>query len=807
MRRVNLLHDLAGDLAYAVRLLRKWPGFALAAILTLALGIGANTAVFSVIDSVLLRPLPFRDADRLLVITEYGEGVPKTGSPLLRYQTRAAQNNVFSETAAYWDVSGGNGMVLGGDSAEHLQFSIVAGGFFSILGVKPVIGRTFSQQEEAPGGGRVFLASYGTWQRFLGGSPSAIGKAFRLDGVPYTLIGVLPQEFHFPGNCAIWTATGTMGAWPSHDRVSHQFWMLGRLKPSATAARAQAEMDAIQKQLAVAYPDTDANWRVNVRPLMDEFVGGVRVSLWVMFGAVGFVLLIACSNVVNLLLARATAREREFAVRAALGARRARLVRQTVAETLLLATAGAALALVFAKFGLEVMVKLNARSIPRFEQPQLSAGVLAFSAGLAILSTLLVGFVPGLQASRLALFETLRDQRSGSDARHSVRLRNLLAVCEIALTVLLLSGAGLMLRSFQRLREVDTGFHADRVITMPIALPNVDRSAAQRIALLHELLEDLNRTPGIEMAAATDRIPLSGESNWGRINVVGRPLLDSAHAPSVEARAVSANYFRTLGIRLLRGREFDDSDVLAQRRVTVINQAMANQFWPGGDPVGQRLVSPYNPGQMTEIIGVVANIKDFALDLESPPEMYSPYSWWSTMNLVVRSNEDAATIIRLLRVEVAKIDPQVPIYDIMPLTELLKRSIGRQRFELLLLGIFASIALLLAVVGIYGLLAFTVGQRTQEMGLRIALGANPSGVVRMVVAQGFKLVAFGLLCGLLASFALTSLMRSLLYGVSPHDPVTLAAVITILAATGAVACWIPARRILRVDPMIALRRG
>jgi putative ABC transport system permease protein len=799
------------DFLYAFRLLRKSPGFALAAVLTLGLGIGANTAVFSVIYWVLLRPLPFPHSDRLVLISEYSPGnVAKTGSPLLRFQARAAQNSVFQQSAAYWDVSGGNGLVFGaGGAAERLRFSIVTSGFFPILGARPAIGRGFLPAEDQPGSGaKVFLASDAAWRGLLGGDRAALGKTYLLDSEPHTLVGVLPPDFHYPQDCSLWLPTGALSARTLQDRVSHQFWILGRLRPNVPLARAQAEMDAIQRRFAEAWPSTDANWRVQVRPLLEEFVGNVRASLWILFGAVGFVLLIACTNVVNLLLARGAARAREFAVRAALGASRSRLLRQAFAETLLIAAAGAALALVLANAALRALVALSAGSIPRLEEPRLSLPAILFSATLALASAFLVGIAPGLGASSLAFADALRaGQRAGFSTRRGTRLRNLLVVCEIALTLLLLSGAGLMLRSFEQLRRVDPGFHPEHLTAVRISLPDgpLYPKAFQRAAFLRQLLESLNGAPGIEMATAADRLPLSGETNWGRLNIAGRPVLDSANAPSVEGRAVSANYFRTLGIPLLRGRAFSDDDVAAQRHVAVINREMAERFWPGGDPLGQRVVSAYHPDDSREIVGVVENIKDSSLDAQSPAEMYTPYGGWTTMNIVVRSGLNPADVMAKIRAEAARLDRGVPVYDVRRLTEIVRGSMARQRFELLLLAVFAAAALLLAAVGIYGLLAFTVSCRVQEIGLRMALGARPSGVLALVLARGMKLVALGVAAGLAASLALTRLLTTLLYDVSPADPLTLAAVSFILALAGALACWIPARRALRVDPVQALR--
>jgi putative ABC transport system permease protein len=812
-RRWRYLEEAQADAHYALRQLGRSPILAVVCVLTLALGIGANTAIFSAVYAVLLRPLPFKNADRLALVTEYNPGnVAKTGSPFLRYRERAERSTAFEETGGYWNVSGGNGLVFGGGgAAERLQFSIVTNSFFTILGVQPRIGRTFSQSEEAPGGAKVFLASDALWRRLLGGSPQAIGTPFRLDGDLYTLIGILPPDFDFPGACDIWMPIGVLGTNPLHDRISHQFWMIGRLRPAVGAAQAQAELDGIQRQLAEAFPTTDANWHVNVKPLLDEFVANARTSLWVLFAAAGFVLLIACTNIANLLLARAIARRREFAVRAALGAARGRLLRQAFTETLVLVCAGTALALVLANLGLRTIVALSAGSIARFDQTHLSVEVFAFSATMALIVTLLVAAAPGLYASAIALSESLQDGQRGGVSRRSTSLRNALVVSEVALALLLLCGAGLMIRSFIQLRRVDPGFDPRQLTSMKIALPDARYPGSdQRAAFLQQLLQRLNATPGIEMAASTDRLPLSGEGNWGTINIVGRPLLDTAHAPSVEGRSISANYFRALGIPLLRGRELTERDVAEATRVTIINQTMANALWPGSDPIGQRVFGSAgaraDPSSAREVIGVVGDVKDVALDADSPPEMYVPFHWWNVMNVVMRSTMAPAALAAAARSHVAALDQEVPVYGIARLDELVNHSVARQRFELSLLALFASIALILAAVGIYGLLSFAVSRRTHEMGLRMALGAHPRSVLAQVMSDGMKLVLLGLGLGLLASLALMRLVRGLLYQLSPADPVTFAAGAVILVVVGAFACSIPARRAMRLDPMVALRR-
>jgi putative ABC transport system permease protein len=805
------LEDFLADARFGARQLIRNPVVAVICILTLALGVGANVAIFSAVYAVLLRPLPFKDAGRLVLVNEYRAGnIGKTGSPFVRYLQRAQHNDVFDASGGYWDVSGGNEIVFGdGSIVERARFSIVTSSFFPLLGVQPALGRAFSAKENQPGTPRTFLASYKLWSERLGNSADAIGKVFRLDGEPYTLIGVLPQDFNFPISCDIWMPIGVLGEGFIQDRVSHQFWMIARLRPGASVERAQTEMDVIQNQLANAYPASDANWGVTVRPLLDDIVGDVRRSLWVLLGAVGFLLLIACTNVVNLLLARAVSREQEFAIRSSIGAGRLRLLRQLFAESLIIAASGAGVSLFLGKFVLQVLARVSEGSIPRFEHPELSVAAFAFCCGLALLATLLVGAAPGFHASRVDSAISLGSgQRSTVGSRRANSLRNLMVVSQVACTLLLLSGAGLMLRSLVQLRRIDPGFDPRHLISMKIALPDaLYPRTEQRTAFLRELLNRLNAIPGIMGASATDRLPLSGERNWGAINIAGRLVLDPAHAPSVEGRSVSAGYFRTLGVRLLRGRVFSARDVAEARHVTVINQTMANQFWPGTDPIGQRISSAYHPDSSAEVVGVVENVKEFGLGASAPPEMYSPYQWWSVMNLLIRGTGDSAGLLPTVRHHVAALDSQVPVYEVRTMDEVVNRSLARLNFEFLLLSAFAFLALLLASVGIYGLMVFMVSTRTAELGLRLALGASPSALLEMVVAQGMKLILFGTVLGVLMSITLSRVLGTLLVEVKSTDPLTLAATAMILVVVGAVAIVIPARRALHVDPLVTLRVG
>jgi putative ABC transport system permease protein len=802
------IQDLAQDIGYGARTLRKNPGFTAVAVVTLALGIGANTAIFSVVEAVLLRPLPFKDPSRLLVLTEYNPGKAEmTGVPFPDYIEWKNQNRVFEETAAYFHINASNDMVLGGTgSAERVQFSIVTNSFFSILGVQPARGRGFLAVEEQPGGPKVFLSSDALWRRSFGADPAAIGKAFLLDGESYTLAGVMPHGFQFPLGRDIWVPTGVLGERGIHDRISHPYRVLGRLPPGVTPKQAQAEMDRIAGQLAQTYPVTNANWRVRIRPLLDEFVGNVRTSLWVLLGAVTFILLIACTNTVNLMLARASAREQEFAIRASLGAARGRLVRQSLTESLLIVALSIIVALPLASWGLDAIVSMTSIQIPRMEPFRLSAPVLAFTALLAAVTTVLVGVAPALQFSAGSFQESLREgQRGATHGMRSRRLRNAIVVSEVALALLLLCGAGLMLKSFVQMSRVDPGFNTEHLVTMKIALPDTQyRKAEQTVAFLDRLLERLGSLPGVK-AAATSTLPMSGESNWNSFNIAGRPFVDSSRAPAAEWRGISTNYFQTMGIPLLRGREFRDGDPQEASHSVIVNEAMAKQFWPGGDAIGRHLLSVTGPPRDREIIGIVANVRSFGLDTESKPEFYQPYGAWWYMNVVLRTTQNPALIIPAARREIAALDKGVPVYQVATMDQLLSRSAAPHRFNLFLLGLFAALALILAAVGIHGLLAFGVGRRRQEIGIRMALGARPENILRLIVWQGMKQVLIGVVLGVAASLVLTRFMSGLLYGVSSTDPLTFGGVAILLSLVALVACYIPARRAMRVDPMVALR--
>jgi predicted permease len=806
-RGVVLLESFGQDVRYGLRQLRRSPGFTVIAVLTLALGIGANVAIFSIVYAVLLRSLPFKNADRLVDLTEYRRGgVDQGGVPYPDYAVWRQQDAVFEEMAAYFLINASNDIVLGGPlSTERERYSVVTNSFFTILGVEPALGHGFSASDEIPGGGKVFLVSDVVWRSVLGGDPGAVGKTYLLDGENFTLIGVMPPEFDFPKGCGIWLPVSTLGGSGLHDRISHDFHVLGRLRPGTNLSQAEAQFETIQGRLAKAYPSTDTDWHVRAQPLLNEIVGNVGTSLFVLLGAVGFILLIACTNVVNLMLARASAREKEFAIRSALGAGRMRLLRQNLTEAFVMVCVSIVLAVAFAKWGLALAVSVTSIHLPRMEPFHLNVSVLAFMCAVAALTTILVGLVPALQASWQDPQGPLRDERhSGGTGLRGRRLLGGLVVSEVALALLLLCGAGLMLRSFVQLIRVNPGFRTEHLLTMKIALPSAEyRKSEQTSAYLDRLLERLRTVPGVQSAAAATTLPMSGESDWGTFLAAGRSAPDWSKASTASWRGVSVDYFRTLGIPLLRGREFTPADAKNQN-TAIINEAMAKKFWPGTDPIGQQLFVGHRPNPL-EIIGVVGNARGTGLRGEAKPEMYTlPRGLWYAF-LVLRTNHEPSSLASTVREQVVSLDKGVPVYQMATMDQLLNGSVAPERFDLFLLVLFAALALGLAAVGIYGVLAFSVSWRTHEIGIRLALGAHQGDILLLVVRQGMKPVLVGIVLGIAGAVGLMRVMASLLYGVSATDPATFIAVAALLTTVAMMACYVPARRATRADPMVALR--
>jgi putative ABC transport system permease protein len=806
-RGTNFVETLARDLHHGLRVIRKFPGFTTITVLTLALGIGANTAIFSVVENVLLRPLPFRNANRLVDITEYSPGkVDSTGVSYPDYLVWKQETTAFEETAAYFLIRASNDIVLGGPfSAERARYSIVSNSFFSILGVQPALGRGFSVGDETPGRTKVFLISDALWHGTFGADVHAIGKSYLLDGEIYTLAGVMPARFDFPKGCGIWVPVGAFGQFALHDRVSHPFHVIGRLRPRITLAQAEAQIESIQGHLGQIYQKTDAGWHARAVPLLDEITGDVRTSLFVLFGAVSFILLIACTNVVNLMIARASSRDREFAIRTALGAGRMRILSQNLVEASLIVGFSILLSIAFAKGGLALVVSLTSIHLARMESFQLSIPVLAFTAGIATATTIIVGFASSFQVSRQDPQTTLRSgRRRGDFFPRGGRLRDVLIVSEVTLALVLLCGAGLMIKSFAQLNRVNPGFETEHLVTMKIALPGAAYpKSAQTTAFFDRILERLQSLPGVKDAAVTTSLPLTGESDWGSFQIAGRETSDWTHAYAAEGRAISLSYFRTLGIPVLRGRDFTPGDL--QHNTIVINETMAKKYWSGIDPIGKRLISIDERSNPHEIVGVVADVKSFGLAAESKPEMYTLYRGAWYMNLVLRTNQNPQSVVLAVRKQIATIDKGVPVYQVAKMDQLLSDSVAPERFETFLLALFAAIALVLCAVGLYGVLSYSVNMRSHEIGIRLALGASRARMLRLIAWQGMSLVMIGIVLGLPAAFLLTRLIASLLYGVGATDPVTFSAVTVLLILVSFVACYIPARRTLRVDPMIAIR--
>lgn len=800
------IEDFLADLRYSFRQLVRNPFASAVCVVTLALGIGANAAIFSLVDAVLLRSLPFKNADRLVDLTEYkAGGVDSGGVSYPDFLAWRQQNTVFEETAAYSLINASNDIVLGGPfSTERERYSTTTNSFFTILGVQPSLGRGFSAADELPGGEKVFLVSDAVWHGVFGGDQQALFKTFLLDGENYTLIGVMPPGFDFPKGCGIWVPASTLGERGLNDRISHANHVLGRLPPGTNLSQAAAQIEVIQERLAKIYPDTDADWHPRAQPLLNAIVGNVKTSLLVLLGAVGFILLIACSNVVNVMLARASARRKEFAIRSTLGAGPARLMRQNLTEAFLVVCLSVVLAAALAKWGLTLALAVTSANLPRMQSFHLSWPVLAFLTAIATLTAMLVGLAPALQTSRFSPEGLLEGQRSGTSGRHSQQFRNALIVSEVALALLLLCGAGLMLRSFVQLIRANPGFEAEHLLTMKIALPGGAYPKPEQTSVyLEQLLERLQTLPGVQSVAAASTLPLSGESDWGTFLMAAGPTADWANASVADWRGVTVDYFRTMGIPLLRGRAFMQAD-LKNQNTLIINEAMARKFWSGTDPIGQHIFIGHRSNPL-KVIAIIGDTKGGGLNTDANPEMYTLLRGFWYAFLVVRTNQEPSKMTSAIREQVAALDRGVPVYQIATMDQLLSRSVAPQRFDLFLLVLFGALAVGLAAVGVYGVLAFSVSQRTHEIGIRLALGAHPRDVLRLIVRQGMKLVCTGIVLGMVGAVALTRLMSSLLYGVSPTDPVAFLAAAVLLMIAAILACYVPARRAMRVDPMVALR--
>ena len=812
------MRNLFQDFRYALRQLRKNPGFTAVAVLTLALGLGANTAIFSVIDAVLLRPLPFHTPGRLVVLrpTEPGRH-DDIGVSYPTFLDWRAQNHVLGGLSVFREE---DFTLTGSGEPAHLTGAVVSANLFSVLGVPPAAGRDFTPEEDQPAGtGLPVILSHSLWQNRFGADPKIIGQSLTLDGQTFSIIGVMPASFQFPVQrtpVEFWT-TIALDSQPVNNsppitsqRGAGYLDVIARLKPQVTMATAQTEMARIQDGLNRQYPENRPKG-ISLVPEADAVVGDMRQGLFILLGAVGLVLLIACANLSNLLLARATTRTKEISVRTALGATRWMIVRQLLAESMLLAAAGAAAGLGLAAWGIKLLTALAPGDLPRITDSGINLQVLIFTAVVAVFTSILFGLVPALQSAKPELAAALKEGgRSGTETLARGRLRSALVVTEMALAMVLLVGAGLLLRSLVGLGRVDPGFAKDHVITFGLDLPDRYRQT-QRVAFYRSLLDRVRATPGVRSASAAYPLPLSADDVKTSFEVEGRPMKKSEY-PVTTLHIIDRDYFRALGIQLLSGRGFNSQDdAVAASPVVIISERLARQTFPGEDPVGRRIkpgISSGNSGEpMRLIVGVVGDVRAEGLGAPSIPESYVPYAQlpFAPMSVMVRTEIAPANMVPTLTTEVQSLDSALPLLHVKTLDEYVDDSVVGTRFETFLLGTLGALAFLLTAVGLYGVISYTVVQRTREMGIRLALGADRAAILGMVVKRGLLLACSGALIGLAAAFFLTRLMASLLFGVGPKDPVTFVCVPIALLAVAILASYVPARRAAMVEPMVALR--
>jgi putative ABC transport system permease protein len=797
------------DVRYGLRSLLKKPGFTLTAIIALALGIGANTAIVSVINGVLLRSLSYANPDRIVMLWERGltgERTQNVVSPgnFLDWQK---QSTSFEHMAAVADqrvnVTGG-----GGDP-EEIKAQFVSQPFFPALGVQPLVGRSLLPKEHTVGNDLVILLSHELWQTRFGADPEIVGKQATISGRQRTIVGVMPPGFHFLDNqVKAWMPLALDPAINYREVTGRYLRVVARLKPSVTVQQAQGELTGIAKQLEQALPKYNTGWGVTVLPMHEQVVGEIRPILVVLFAAVAFVLLIACANVANLLLARAASRQKELALRAALGASRMRLVRQMLTESVLLALMGGLLGVVLAFWGIHLLIGFGPDNIPRLNEISIDPRVLGFTFGISLLTGLLFGLIPAVQASRPDLNDALKEGSRGSTGGRSGTFRNVFVVAEVSLALVLLIGAGLMIRSFMRLQSVETGFNPENVLTMRAQLPKKKYSEPHQILDFFKQAQDrIAALPGVQAVGAISFLPLTGGmASRDAFKIVGQPPPKPGQEPGVEVRIVTPTYFRAMGIPLLKGRLLDERDV-KESRVLLINETMAKRYFPGLDPVGKQMEVFWDGSGPDEIVGVVGDIHEGALNKEPEPAIYwsHPRVPYSGMALVVRTSGDASRFGAAVQKEIRAIDPDQPVADVRTMQQVISKSIARPRFNTLLLTIFAGVALVLASVGLYGVMNYSATQRTHEVGIRMAMGATRVDIMRLVVGNGMMLTLTGIGIGVLASWALTRVMANLLFGVTATDLPTFIVVSAVLTAVAFVANYIPARRATRVNPVIALR--
>lgn len=805
------MNTLLQDVRYALRTFVRNPAFFVFAVAVLALGIGANTAIFTVAYNVLLRPLPYRDASRLVMVWEddsaYGfpQNTPSPGN----FSAWKTQNNVFTDVAA---MGGGQFDLSGKGAPQQLRAAIITANMFPLLGVKPMLGRNITPEEDKPGTKHVVILSHAVWMTNFGGDAHIVGNGISLNNVQYTVIGVMPQDFIFPDReTQIWTPMGFSDKdLVNHD--SHYLHVIARLKPGISLKAANANLAIIAQRLQKQFPDSNAKEGAFAVPLRDRLTGSSRLAAIILLGAVGFVLLIACANVANLVFARAAGRQKEVAMRMALGAGRARIIRQLLTESILLSVIAGGAGLILAIWTTPFLAYLVPAGLVPITGSGINTDILAFLIAVSILCGVLFGLAPALRISRLDLVNAIKQSGSGSGAgRSATRTRDILVVAEVALALVLFSGATLMVRSFMNVRDLDPGFRPAHVLALETELPFPKYAdVTRRNSFFQQVLERVNHLPGVVAAGCTTWLPLT---NWGGANgivIEGRPALGPGHAMIPNTRMISDEYMQAIGMRLVKGRVFNANDGAKTPKVALVNEAAAKKFWTGEDPIGTRfrLDNNSNVQAWITIVGIVGDVRQAGLDQPPRPEIYYPYNQWDFFApgyLAVRTSGNPMSIANAVREQIWAVDKDQPVTGVMPLEQMLSDYLAPRELQSSLLGGFAGFALLLAALGIYAVLAFSVAQRTQEIGVRIALGAQPRDILRDVLARGLKLAGIGVAIGVAAALGLSQLLASLLFGVSATDPWTLAGAVAVLLGVALAACYIPARRAMNVDPMVALR--
>ena len=822
------LEALWRDLHFGARMLRKNPGFTATAILTLALGIGANTAIFSVVHAVLLSSLPYRQPDRLVQVwgALTNEGIPRNQLSDPEWFELVDTNQSFEQAAAFYPNNGAN---LGSDEAapQRVTRGLASSNFFSVLGVEPILGRTYSADEDQPGHSQVAVISYDLWRSLFAGDLNAAGKTIRLNARPFIVIGVLPSGFQFGGGMQVWTPLALDRNHPN-PRGNHSWQVIARLKPGTSLAQASADMDRFANQIARENPDfyrPDMGWGVYIVPLREELVGQIRPALLILSAAVGIVLLIACANIANLLLARSSAREKEMAIRASLGAGRWRTIRQLLTESVLLSLFGGVLGLALGGWGMVVIRGLQSSILPHIGEVKLDSSVLLFTLGIAVLTGILFGLAPAIHVSTPQLQDTLKEGgRGGSGGPGGQRLRSALVIAEIALSVLVVAGAGLLVKSFYRLLRVDPGFQTDHVLTLRMNLPAATYPAGTpEIQFFRNVLDRVRTLPGVSSAGAISQLPMGSYYSSGSTSIEDSNSQALTHDPSTpfgyletDYRFITPGYFETMHTRLVSGRLFSDADTSSSPCVAIVDSKLARDVWPGQNPLQRRIsinvVPNTNPPQpqWCTVVGLVEHVHNYGLDSEGRvqayfPETQDPFDEARGMFVVIRTPFEPTSIAAAAREQVLAVDPREPVYAVRTMTDLVSSTLDQPRLSLDLLGLFAALAVLLAAIGIYGVMTFAVNQRNHELGIRMALGAQPRDIWRMVIGQGARTAAFGLVLGLAGAFYLARYMAPLLFGVTSRDPITFAVVPLLLMVVAFAACWVPAHRATRVDPIVTLR--